>query len=45
MVEWIKMPLGTEVGLRLGDIVFDGDQAPPFSGRIPILWTQIHRVK
>jgi len=23
------MPLGTEVGLRLGDIVLDGDLAPP----------------
>jgi len=22
---WIKMPLGTKVGLGLGDIVFDGD--------------------
>jgi len=26
---WIKMPLGTEVGLDLGDIVLDGDPAPP----------------
>ena len=26
---WIKMPLGTEVGLGPGDIVFDGDPAPP----------------
>jgi len=25
---WIKMPLGMEVGLSLGDIVFDGDPAP-----------------
>ena len=25
----IKMPLGTEVGLSLGDIVLDGDPAPP----------------
>jgi len=25
----IKMPLGTEVGLSLGDIVLDGNQAPP----------------
>jgi len=24
-----KMPLGTEVGLGLGDIVLDGDPAPP----------------
>jgi len=26
---WIKIPLGTKVGLGLHDIVFDGDQAPP----------------
>ena len=25
---WIKMPLGTEVGLGTGDIVLDGDPAP-----------------
>jgi len=25
----IKMPLGTEVCLGLGDIVLDGDPAPP----------------
>jgi len=29
MVGWIKMPLGTEVGLGSGDIVLDGDPAPP----------------
>jgi len=28
-VGWIKMPLGTEVGLGLSDIVLDGDPAPP----------------
>jgi len=28
-VEWIQMPLGTEVGLGPGDIVLDGDPAPP----------------
>jgi len=28
-VDWIKMPLGTEVGLIPGDIVLDGDQALP----------------
>jgi len=28
-VGWIKMPLGTEVGLGPGDIVSDGDQLPP----------------
>jgi len=27
-VGWIKMPLGTEVGLSPGDIVLDGDPAP-----------------
>ena len=27
MTEWIKMPLGTEVGLGAGDIVLDGDPA------------------
>ena len=26
---WIKMPLGTEVGLGLGDIVLDADPLPP----------------
>ena len=26
---WIKMPLGTEVGLGLRDVVLDGDPAPP----------------
>jgi len=28
-VRWIKMPLGTEVDLGPGDIVLDGDPAPP----------------
>jgi len=26
---WIKIPLGTEVGLGLGHIVLDGDSATP----------------
>jgi len=26
---WIKMPLGTEVGIGPGHIVLDGDPAPP----------------
>jgi len=26
---WIKMPLGTEVGLGLSEIVFDVDPAAP----------------
>ena len=29
MAGWNKMPLGTEVGLGAGDIVLDGDPAPP----------------
>jgi len=29
-VGWIKMPLGTEVGLCRGGIVLDGDPAPPW---------------
>jgi len=32
MVEWIKMQLGTEVGLGPGDIVLDGYPAPPRKG-------------
>jgi len=32
----MKMPLGTEVGLGLRDIVLDGDPAPaPLKGRSP----------
>jgi len=29
MAGWIKMPLGTEVDLGPGDIVLDGEPAPP----------------
>jgi len=29
---WIKMPLGTKVGLGQGDIVLDGDPTPPKRG-------------
>jgi len=32
VVGWIKMPLGTEVGLGPGDIVLDGDPAPHGQG-------------
>jgi len=32
MVGWIKMPLGTEVGLGSGDIVLDGIQLPTERG-------------
>jgi len=28
MAGWIKMPLGTDVGLVPGDFVLDGDPAP-----------------
>jgi len=31
-VRWIKMPLGTDVGLDPGNIVLDGDPAPPRKG-------------
>jgi len=29
MTGWIKMPLGTEIGLGPGNFVLDGDPAPP----------------
>ena len=29
MAVYIRIPLGTEVSLSLGDIVIDGDPAPP----------------
>jgi len=32
-VGWMKMPLGTEVGLGPGDIVLEGDPAPPSHGK------------
>ena len=32
---WIKMPLGTEVGLGPSDIVLDGDPASPKTGHSP----------
>jgi len=31
-VGWIKMPLGTEVGIGPVDIMVDGDPAPPWKG-------------
>jgi len=31
-VGWIKMPLGTEVGLSPGNIALDADPAPPLKG-------------
>jgi len=34
-VRWIKMSLGTEVGLGPGHIVLDGDTAPPPTGGLP----------
>ena len=37
MAGWIKMPLGTEVGLGPGDFVLDGDPAPlPKKGAEPL---------
>jgi len=33
MAGWIKMPLGMEVGLSLGDFVLDGNPAPPLNFR------------
>jgi len=41
MAEWIKMPLGTEVGLSPGHTVLDGDPAPLRKGvqqPPPTLW-------
>ena len=35
MDQWIKMPLGTEVGLGPDDVVLDGHAAPP-----PKKWTE-----
>jgi len=32
---WIKTPLGTEAGLGPGNIVLDGDPAPPKRGTVP----------
>jgi len=32
------MPLGTEVGLGPGDMVFDGDPAPSKEAQPPIFW-------
>jgi len=38
---WIKMPLGTEVGLGLRDIVLDGNTAPPpLTGHRPPVFSQ-----
>ena len=35
-VGWIKMQLGTEVGLGPGHIVLDGDPAAPLKGTQPV---------
>jgi len=39
-VEWIRMPLGMEIGLGPGHIVLDGDPAPAETGTAvpPLLW-------
>ena len=36
-VGWIKMPIGTEVGLGPGGTVLDGDRAPPRKGAQQLL--------
>jgi len=40
MAGWIKMPLGTEVGLGAGHVVLDGDPAPSRKGahQQPTFW-------
>jgi len=40
MVAWVKMPLGMEVGLSLGNFVLDGDPAAPpqKGGRVPTIF-------
>ena len=35
MAVWIKIPLGTMVGLSPGDFVLDGDLTPPLKGAEP----------
>jgi len=35
MAAWIKIPLGTEVGLRPDDFVLDGDPPSPQTGENP----------
>ena len=45
MAAWIKMPLGTEVGLSLCDIVLGGDPAvPPLKGHSPPIFGQCLRL-
>jgi len=39
---WIKMPLGTEVGLGPGDIVLDGDPVPPKRGTASQFSAQVY---
>jgi len=39
---WIKMPLSMEVGLGSGDIVLDGDPAPPRPKRDTVLHFSAH---
>jgi len=42
MVSWIRMPLGTEVGLGPSDVVLDGEPAPlPQRGTAPQFWAHI----
>jgi len=35
MAGWIKMPLGTDVGIGPGDIELDGESIPPKKGHSP----------
>ena len=39
-VGWIKMPLGTEVGLGLGDVVLGGPSSPSLKGTQPPIFGQ-----
>jgi len=41
-VGWINMPLGMEVGLRPGNIVLDGDLAPPKGHNSPQFSTHVY---
>jgi len=40
MAAWIKMPFGMEAGLRLRDIVLDGNQSPFPKGAQPPIFGQ-----
>jgi len=42
---WIKMSLGTEVGIGPGDIVLDGDQVPPKGASHPHFSAHVYMAK